>query len=166
MEPPNPSTFRPCDEAVIATNDDASECKRGKNSINFHSLLNTKSLLILVGAVQLGYWKDEYINHFVRNTNRKAPEINRGYFARVRGVEMCIDKMFQKTGTDQCQIINLGCGYDSLYWRLPRTVTNFVEVDFPTVTAKKCYAIKRNKHLLEKLHNEGGNAVQFVVPVD
>lgn len=106
----------------------------------------------------MGYYKDDYISCFVRNANRKAPEINRGYFARVRGVEMCIEKMFQKTTTTsggQCQIINLGCGFDSLYWRLASPVTNFVEVDFPTVTAKKCYAIKRNKQLLGKLHNEG-----------
>lgn len=88
---------------------------------------------------------------------RKAPEINRGYFARVRGVEMCLDRLFQKLGDQQpCQIINLGCGFDSLYWRMTRPVANFVEVDFPTVTAKKCYNIKRNKHLLEKLSSEGG----------
>lgn len=44
-----------------------------------------------------------------------------------------------------------------MYWRLPRTVANFIEVDFPTVTAKKCYNIKRNKHLLEKLNCEDGD---------
>ncbi|KXJ72278.1 hypothetical protein RP20_CCG018442 [Aedes albopictus] len=35
-------------------------------------------------------------------------------------------------------------------------ITNFVEMDFPTVTAKKCYMIKRNKILLEKIHVEDG----------
>lgn len=85
MEPPstgggvahNNSThkFHPCDEAVIATNDDASDCKRG--------------------AVRLGYWKDDYIGFFVRNQERKAPEINRGYFARVKGVEMCVEKFLK-----------------------------------------------------------------------
>lgn len=76
MEPP--CSFHPCDEAVIATNDDASDCKRG--------------------AVRLGYWKDDYIGFFVRNQDRKAPEINRGYFARVKGVEMCVEK-FLKVST-------------------------------------------------------------------
>lgn len=65
----------PSDDAVMATNDDASECKRS--------------------AVRLGYWQDEYIGHFVKNTERRAPEINRGYFARVRGVEMCVEKFLQ-----------------------------------------------------------------------
>lgn len=137
MEPP---AFHPpsCDEAVISTNDDASCCKRS--------------------AVKLGYWKDDFLGYFVRSPERKAPEINRGYFARVKGIEMCIEKFFKKTG-DKCQIINLGCGFDTLYWRLREMghmITNFVELDFPTVTARKCYQIKRNKILLEKIHVEDG----------
>lgn len=69
------SSFHHSDEAVISTNDDASDCKKS--------------------AVRLGYWKDEYIGHFVKNPERKAPEINRGYFARVRGVEMFVEKFLQ-----------------------------------------------------------------------
>lgn len=64
-----------CDDGVISTNDDASGCKRH--------------------AVRVGYWKDEYIGSFVSNTDRKAPEINRGYYARVKGIEVCIDKFLE-----------------------------------------------------------------------
>ena len=32
-----------------------------------------------------------------------------------------------------------------------KPVKNFIEVDFPGVTARKCYLIKRNKQLLEKV---------------
>lgn len=63
------------DSGVISTNDDASECKRG--------------------AVKLGYWKDDYIGHFVRSSDKKPPEINRGYYARVKGIELCIEKFLQ-----------------------------------------------------------------------
>ena len=63
------------DEAVIATNDDASSCKRC--------------------AVTLGYWRDRYINYFVRSTDRKAPEINRGYFARCVAIKMIVDKFIE-----------------------------------------------------------------------
>lgn len=63
------------DDGVISTNDDASGCKRH--------------------AVRVGYWKDDYIGSFVNNTDRKAPEINRGYFARVKGIEICIDKFLE-----------------------------------------------------------------------
>lgn len=67
------------DEAVIATNNDASECKKC--------------------AVNLGYWDDKYIAYFVKNCERKAPEINRGYYARVKGVELFIDKFLKVSVT-------------------------------------------------------------------
>lgn len=70
----------------------------------------------------------------------------------------------QKTG-DQCQIINLGCGFDTLYWRLRdagHMITNFIELDFPTVTSRKCYVIKRNKNLLGKIYIEGMVAETWV----
>ncbi|XP_015609998.1 leucine carboxyl methyltransferase 1 [Cephus cinctus] len=126
------------DEAVQATNDDASECKRY--------------------AVQLGYWSDPFINFFVRQTGRKAPEINRGYYARVKGIEVFIDKFLKLSG-GKGQIINLGAGFDTLYWRLRdagNSPLNFVELDFPSVTAKKCYLIKKQKQLIDRLNTEDG----------
>lgn len=55
--------------------------------------------------------------------------------------------------------MNLGCGFDTLYWRLrndmSQAITNFVEMDFPSVTARKCQAIKKSKQLLEKIYAEG-----------
>lgn len=63
------------DEAIQATNDDASESKRY--------------------AVQLGYWCDPFISLFVKQTARKAPEINRGYYARVKGIELFVDKFLK-----------------------------------------------------------------------
>ncbi|KAK7576295.1 hypothetical protein V9T40_012581 [Parthenolecanium corni] len=125
-------------EAVQSTNDDASECKRC--------------------AVDLNYWKDKYIHFFVRHYERKTPEINRGYFARVCGVNAVVKSFLDKTG-NKCQIINLGCGFDTLYWRLKENnfnISNFIDVDFPTVTARKCHSIKRNNVLLQSLHNEDG----------
>lgn len=126
------------DEPVKATNDDASECKRC--------------------AVQLGYWQDKYITQFIRPTERRTPEINRGYYARVKGVESFIYKFLKKSG-ENAQIINLGSGFDTLYWRLKEDnvkLSNFTEIDFPSVTARKCYTIKRNKHLLDKIHEQDG----------
>ncbi|XP_047021511.1 leucine carboxyl methyltransferase 1 [Helicoverpa zea] len=129
------------DEAIIATNIDATECKRC--------------------AVELGYWKDDYISYFIRHADRKAPEINRGYYARVRAMEIFIHQFLERCGT-KCQIINLGCGFDTLFWRLKDTtnaVSNFIELDFPAVTSKKCQIIKRNKQLLQKIANEDGEVM-------
>ncbi len=64
------------DDAVRSTNDDAASCKRS--------------------AVQLGYWKDPYIDYFIRSTgDRKAPEINRGYYARVQGIQILLRQFLQ-----------------------------------------------------------------------
>lgn len=59
---------------------------------------------------------------------------------------------------EKCQIISFGAGYDTLYWRLKEQhykFDNFTEIDFPTVTARKCYAIKRSKVLLDGLGASG-----------
>lgn len=129
------------DEAVKATNNDASECKRC--------------------AVDLGYWTDDYISLFVKRTERKTPEINRGYYARVKAMEIFVHQFLERCGK-KCQIINVGCGFDTLYWRLKSSqnvIDNFIELDFSSVTARKCNAIKRNKKLLEKIYAEDGEVM-------
>ena len=52
--------------------------------------------------------------------------------------------MFQ-LANDQFQIINLGAGYDTLYWKLRDEglfATRYVEVDFTTTTSSKCQIIR------------------------
>ncbi|XP_070125803.1 leucine carboxyl methyltransferase 1-like isoform X2 [Equus caballus] len=95
------------DEGVRSTCEDASICKRF--------------------AVSIGYWHDPYLQHFVRlSKERKAPEINRGYFARVHGIRQLIKAFLQKTEC-QCQIINLGAGMDTTFWTL-KVCTDFFRV--------------------------------------
>uniref|UniRef100_A0A8D0KFS9 Leucine carboxyl methyltransferase 1 n=1 Tax=Salvator merianae TaxID=96440 RepID=A0A8D0KFS9_SALMN len=113
------------DEAVRGTCDDASLCKRY--------------------AVNVGYWQDPYIEHFVRlPKERKAPEISRGYYARVQGVGHLLKAFLHKTQCN-CQIINLGAGMDTLFWKLkdenllPR---KYFEVDFPSIVTRKIHTIK------------------------
>jgi len=126
------------DEAVQATNDDATQCK--------------------LSAVSLGYWSDDFIRFMSRGRSgeRRAPEIHLGYYARVTGVASLIDKFFEACDT-AVQIINLGAGFDTLFWRLAqekRPVTNFTEIDFSGVTARKSMMIKRSKELMEPVAGE------------
>ncbi|XP_014214075.1 probable leucine carboxyl methyltransferase 1 isoform X2 [Copidosoma floridanum] len=126
------------DEATQATNNDASECKQS--------------------AVQLGYWDDCYIGYFIKHASRRTPEINRGYYARVKGIELFLNKFIKLSGGNG-QIINLGAGFDTLYWKLKDAklnLVNFIELDFPNVTAKKCYYIKKHKPLIDRLNTEDG----------
>lgn len=63
------------------------------------------------------------------------------------------------------QIINLGAGFDTLYWRLKeagKCPANFIELDFPSITARKCYHIKKHKQLIDTLNTEG-KVLSFVI---
>lgn len=126
------------DEAVISTNDDASGCKRF--------------------AVHLGYWSDDFIQHFSKLGGRKAPEINRGYYARVKGMRILLDQFLSQTECN-CQVVNLGAGFDSLFWLLKEeglTPKLCIEVDFGTVTSRKCYSIRTRRKLQEVFSEEDG----------
>ncbi|XP_049645497.1 leucine carboxyl methyltransferase 1 [Suncus etruscus] len=128
------------DEGVRGTCEDASICKRF--------------------AVSIGYWHDPYIQHFVRLCKeRKAPEINRGYFARVQGVSQLIKAFLRRTECNS-QIINLGAGMDTSFWTLKDEdllPKKYFEVDFPMIVSRKLHNI-RYKPLLSKpiieLHSE------------
>ena len=121
------------DEGVQSTNDDATACK--------------------LSAVSLGYWTDPYLAFMMRKGERRAPEIHLGYYARVKGFSYLIDKFLEACDT-KVQMINLGAGFDTLYWRLMdegKPIKNFIEVDFNAVTARKCYLIKRHRDLLKQV---------------
>jgi hypothetical protein len=45
--------------------------------------------------VCLGYWSDPLLPLMVKRGERKAPEINLGYYARVMGVRLLIHKFFE-----------------------------------------------------------------------
>lgn len=125
------------DEAVRETNDDAASCK--------------------YAAVHLGYWKDPYIDLFTKAGNRKAPEINRGYYARVHGIRSLL-LQFLKVTNHHCQIVNLGAGFDTQFWNLAdqnEVPRKWVDVDFDLVTSRKVQVIRKKKQLLEKLSSNG-----------
>ncbi|XP_034050221.1 leucine carboxyl methyltransferase 1 [Thalassophryne amazonica] len=131
---PTFSSSDSADEAVRATCDDATVCKRFASS--------------------KGYWNDPYIQYFVRSIGeRKAPEINRGYYARVQGVNRLLDMFIRKTDCN-CQVINLGAGLDTTFWRLKDEnllPKKYFEVDFPTVVARKIHNIKTKTPLSKPL---------------
>uniref|UniRef100_A0A915BYA0 Leucine carboxyl methyltransferase 1 n=1 Tax=Parascaris univalens TaxID=6257 RepID=A0A915BYA0_PARUN len=117
------------DYSVQKTNDDATECK--------------------FAAVSLNYYKDDYLKRFVAACGdhrfHRDPEISRGYWARVTAIRSIIDAFLQQVGPS-CQIVNIGSGFDTLYWRLKEANARFykfVDVDFSSVTAKKIHQIRK-----------------------
>ncbi|XP_052105057.1 leucine carboxyl methyltransferase 1-like [Mytilus californianus] len=125
------------DDAVRATNDDAAQCKRF--------------------AVEKGYWKDPFITLLTqRSQNKHAPEISRGYYARVIAMRTLLQKFIKMTDGN-CQVVNLGAGFDTTYWLFKSNgikAKSFVEMDFPTVTSKKCFFIRKGEPLLNAIASE------------
>ncbi len=73
-----------------------------------------------LSAVSLKYWEDDHISELVNSSQsnrRRTPEINRGYWARIAAVDHLVEKFLELSG-ENGQIINLGAGFDSLFWRL------------------------------------------------
>ena len=129
------------DEAIRMTNDDATSCKRS--------------------AVDRGYWTDPYIKMFHRSSERKAPDINRGYWARVAAIQHLLKQFLLKMNC-QCQVVNLGAGFDTTFWNLcdqQLAVHRFIELDFKDVLMRKCHTIKTRKELFSKIQSEDREAV-------
>lgn len=148
------------DESVQRTNDDASQCKRS--------------------AVSLGYWSDPYLSAFVSKSGligepRKTPEIHLGYFTRVQAIWQLLIKTIDHISSQQSdqkyQVVNIGAGFDTLFWRLTDhleqisndvdNLVSFVDIDLPEVTARKCMSVRRSKLLLAKVAGDGNEEIKF-----
>ncbi|XP_041663332.1 tRNA wybutosine-synthesizing protein 4 isoform X2 [Cheilinus undulatus] len=110
---------------------------------------NDSSVVSKVSAAAQGYFKDEIIQHFVCKVARRAPLINRGYYVRWRAVDHCVKRFLHIT--ENCpkrQVLSLGAGFDSLYFRLHAEGaldrSAVFEVDFPDVARRKKALINSN----------------------
>lgn len=112
-------------------------------------------------AHSLGYLDDPAASHFLSPSQRRAheqrpPLINIGTHARTWAIDSLVDQFLDhnQRGEQPCQVLSLGAGTDSRFWRLKQrsqqqqqvnTVhwpcVNWVEVDFPEQTAPKARAI-------------------------
>lgn len=121
------------DGAVMATASDASLCK--------------------LSASLLGYFRDPYVQFFVRAPSRRMPIINRGYYARVAAVETLVSRFLASDGdkNGKKQVVILGAGHDTMFFRLKDShgLANceYFELDFADVTTQKLMAIRRRKQL-------------------
>ncbi|XP_077392578.1 tRNA wybutosine-synthesizing protein 4 isoform X1 [Festucalex cinctus] len=133
--------------------------KKQKGSDTAVQGTNDSSVVSKVSAAAHGYFQDCFLQHFVCKVARRSPLINRGYYVRWRAVEYCVRTFLQVT--QHCakrQILSLGAGFDSLYFRLygDAALNKAVvfEVDFPDVTRRKAALIQSNVSLSGMLDSQ------------
>ncbi|XP_004609664.2 tRNA wybutosine-synthesizing protein 4 [Sorex araneus] len=103
---------------------------------------NDSSALSKCSLAARGYVHDAFAARLVPGSARRAPLIHRGYYVRARAVEHCVRAFLARTSAGPgAQILSLGAGSDSLYFRLKaagRLAGAAVwEVDFPEVARRK-----------------------------
>lgn len=90
-------------------------------------------------AVSRGYYKDPYIEYFIPNKIQQLPPMNLGYYARGLAMMAAIMKFHRIHGSN-IQIVILGGGYDTLFWRLRDmevTCVRWYDLDLPFVVQRK-----------------------------
>ena len=80
-----------------------------------------------LSAVQKGYLVDPYIAALVPRAHLQQPRpplINIGTYLRSRGIDDLLDAWFRHSGGRKVQIVSLGAGSDTRFWRLAVRSTN------------------------------------------
>ncbi|KAJ8598694.1 hypothetical protein CTAYLR_003104 [Chrysophaeum taylorii] len=83
-------------------------------------------------CAERGYIEDPYVSHFVADRGTGDPSMTRGYYARIRAIEL--------TFPFGPRLV-LGAGFDTSFWRCGGKA---VEVDAPDVIRAKREIAKRN----------------------
>ncbi|XP_046374942.2 tRNA wybutosine-synthesizing protein 4-like [Haliotis rufescens] len=119
---------------------------------NDHSIVSKCSMAVA------GYFQDDFLKFFVAKTSRRAPLIHRGYYIRAKTVSYIVNEFLQRHGSTAKQIVSLGSGFDSAYFRLKSAGqlqnTIYIEIDFPEVVKRKNAIIKNTRELSELLGEE------------
>jgi len=102
-----------------------------------------------LSAINLSYFSDEFLHHLVPEDARKrrSPVINRGYYARSSAFEMVFSKFFESWQGVPHQVISLGGGSETTWFRLKsrgRAPHLYVELDMPDVVSRKIKVVTEN----------------------
>ncbi|KAK3293322.1 uncharacterized protein B0H64DRAFT_210325 [Chaetomium fimeti] len=110
-------------------------------------MATNNSSIVSKRSVEKLYYPHEphFFRYFVKKFQRRAPLINRGYWLRLRAIDVLVRDFLcgvQKRGR-RGVVVNLGCGSDVLPWqcltRYPGECggVKFVDVDFPDLIERK-----------------------------
>ncbi|XP_016283801.2 tRNA wybutosine-synthesizing protein 4 [Monodelphis domestica] len=116
---------------------------------------NDSSSLSKCSLAAHGYVRDPFAALLVSGAPRRAPLIHRGYYVRAQAVRHCVHAFLERATSEESapgrQILSLGAGFDSLYFRLKvaghLTRAAVWEVDFPDVAERKAARIRGTPEL-------------------
>ncbi|KAH7091177.1 S-adenosyl-L-methionine-dependent methyltransferase [Paraphoma chrysanthemicola] len=119
-----------------------------------------------VSCVELGYLHDPYAKLFATQpATRRLPLLNRGTYVRTTAIDQLVSKFLLTYPTSAKQIISLGAGTDTRFFRLldlyPNTRLVYHEIDFPTNTVAKIASIQKHPLLHRKLLDIPTNSTSY-----
>ena len=114
-----------------------------------------------LSAVEAGYLDDPFAQYFVSGEGqRRLPIINRGTYVRTKAIDNLVDEFLSRNPTQEKQIISLGAGSDTRFFRLMnrkpvphgrgilrRPNVIYHEIDFKANTIQKLHPIKNLSEL-------------------
>ncbi|RSL54860.1 tRNA wybutosine-synthesizing protein 4 [Fusarium sp. AF-6] len=104
------------------------------------------SSIVSKRSVEKFYYPNElhFFRYFVPKFQRRAPLINRGYWLRLRAIDVIVRDFITSSKLGRKKVvINLGCGSDVLPWQCYHRYgdncedTIFLDVDYPDLMRKK-----------------------------
>jgi tRNA wybutosine-synthesizing protein 4 len=95
---------------------------------------------------------------FVSKFKRRSPLISRGYWLRMKAVDSTIEAFLQRPTDKKMVVMNLGCGYDPLPFRM-RCKRNaqgvrFVDIDNKELIMSKVKIFTQDKQFHQHLHDD------------
>ncbi|KAK4100966.1 LCM-domain-containing protein [Parathielavia hyrcaniae] len=152
--PPKSAQAKAQDDQVMATNNSSIVSKR---------------------SVEKLYYANEphFFRYFVKKFQRRAPLINRGYWLRLRAIDVLVRDFLRgaRVRGKRGVVVNMGCGSDVLPWqcltRYPEECGNarFVDVDFPDLIERKRQTVLGTPELLGMLTGLTGEKEGLVPPL-
>jgi [phosphatase 2A protein]-leucine-carboxy methyltransferase len=120
-----------------------------------------------LSAVRKGYLADPYIAALIPRAHLQQPRpplINIGTYLRTRAIDLLLDDWFRLAGPRKVQIVSLGAGSDTRFWRLANgphaaKLQRYIEIDFAENTSRKVMSIRKNRVLSAALGAEGDISV-------